>query len=106
MKILQMRKLAKAFSIKNSFLNLEKIKLGLLQKIKIGHTFLSFCAFLVILLKIIYYIVYTHPSETNQVLELSPVYKILTINATFEGEFFSFCKQTAAPEPSICHAVV
>ena len=36
----------------------------------------------------------TYPSETNQVLELSPVYKILTINATFDCKFFSFCKQT------------
>ena len=48
----------------------------------------------------------TYPSETNQVLELSPVYKILTINATLDCEFFSFCKQTASPEPTICHAAV
>ena len=33
-------------------------------------------------------------SEMNQVWELSPVYKILTINATLDCEFFSFCKQT------------
>ena len=29
----------------------------------------------------------TYPSETNQVLELSPGYNILTINTTFEDDF-------------------
>ena len=44
-------------------------------------------------------------TETIQVLDLGSGYKILTINTTFYDEFFSFCKQTAATEPTLCHAV-
>ena len=48
----------------------------------------------------------TPPSETIQVLELGSGYKTLTHNTTFYGEFFLFCKQTAATEPTLCHALV
>ena len=37
----------------------------------------------------------TYPSEINQFLELSPVYKILTINATFYCEFFLLDRRQA-----------
>ena len=45
-------------------------------------------------------------TETIQVLDLGSGYKILTINTNFYDDFFSFSKQTAATEPSLCHAVV
>ena len=50
-------------------------------------------------------IVITPLTETIQVLDLGSGYKILTINTTFYDEFFSFCKQTAATEPTLCHGV-
>ena len=49
--------------------------------------------------------VYTYLTEMIQVLELGSGYKILTIYTTFRCEFFSFSKQTAATEPSLCHVV-
>ena len=47
----------------------------------------------------------TYPSETIQVLEGWSDKVLLTTNTTFDCEFFSFCKQTAATEPTLCHAV-
>ena len=50
-------------------------------------------------------IAYTYTSETIQVLEGWSDKVLLTTNTTFDCEFFSFCKQTAATEPTLCHAV-
>ena len=47
----------------------------------------------------------TYPSEMIQVLEGWSDKVLLTTNTTFDCEFFSFCKQTAATEPTLCHAV-
>ena len=48
----------------------------------------------------------THFTETIRVSELGSGYKTLTHNTTFYGEFFLFSKQTAATEPTLCHAPV
>ena len=48
---------------------------------------------------------HTYPSEMIQVLECWSEALLLIINTTFDDEFFSFCKQTAATEPTLCHGV-
>ena len=49
---------------------------------------------------------HTYPSETIQVLEGWSDKVLLATNTTFDDDFFLFCKQTAATEPTLCHAVI